>query len=105
MSAMPRLGRRICVIGNAGAGKTTVARALARRFGLRAIDRDALVWRAGWTALPREERPAAFEAATRIEGAGGWTYDGHLRASRAEEQLVLERAATRSCGSTCHDGR
>ncbi len=36
-----RAPRRIAVIGNAGAGKSTLARALAQHLGLRYIDRDA----------------------------------------------------------------
>lgn len=84
-------GHRICVIGNAGAGKSTLARALAVKFGLRFLDRDALVWRAGWVLTPRDERLEILDVATRD---GGWTYDGHLRADRADEQLVRERCDT-----------
>ncbi len=49
------------------------------------------MWGPGWTALPRAERPAAFDAATRD---GGWTYDGHLRRDRPDEQVVLSRCDT-----------
>jgi adenylate kinase family enzyme len=85
------VGQRICVIGNAGTGKSRVAQSLADRLGLRYIDRDRMVWGPGWTMLLREERVAVFEKHTR---ASGWTYDGHLRASRPEERLVLERCDT-----------
>jgi len=85
------VGERICVIGNAGAGKSTLARALAVRLGLRFLDRDALVWRPGWVLTARDERLAILDAATR---AGGWTYDGHLRSDHADEQLVRERCDT-----------
>ncbi len=85
------MGRRIRVIGNAGAGKSTLARAPAVRLGLRFLDRDALVWRPGWVLTARDERLEVLEAATRD---GGWTYDGHLRRDHADEQLVLERCDT-----------
>lgn len=89
MTAAPAFpGTHICVVGNAGSGKSHVARSLADCLGLRCIDRDALVWGPDWTPLPRSERLAAFDQATR---QGGWTYDGHLRATRPEEQLVLNR--------------
>src|SRR5690606_29290619 len=41
-------GRRICVVGTSGSGKTYVARELARRLSLTYICNDAIIWRAGW---------------------------------------------------------
>jgi adenylate kinase family enzyme len=87
----PFIGRRICVVGNAATGKTTLARALAGRLGLRYIDRDALVWGPGWTAMPRDELSEILDGETSRDG---WTYDGHLRGSRPYEQLVLARCDT-----------
>ena len=89
--ASGRVGRRICVIGNAGAGKSWLAETLAGRLELRYVQRDALVWRLGWTPVTGAERLAAFDTATLEDG---WTYDGHLRASRPEERLVRERCDT-----------
>jgi adenylate kinase family enzyme len=87
----PRIGRRICVIGNAATGKSTLARVLAERLGLRYIDRDALVWDTGWRKRPSGEICERVEAETR---ADGWTYDGHLRRRRPYEQVVLGRCDT-----------
>lgn len=84
------LGQRICVVGTSGAGKTYVARALAERLGLRYISSDALIWRADWEAVPRDEQYVAFDAAT---ADGGWTFDGNLGPS-PEDQLVLSRCDT-----------
>lgn len=88
MAARP--GRRVCVIGTSGSGKTYVAREVARRLGLRPIDADSLIWRANWEPVPRDEQYVAFDQAT-VEG--GWTFDGNLGAS-AEDQLVLSRCDT-----------
>ena len=81
--------RRICVIGNAASGKSYLAQELARRLHLRCIDFDSAVLRPNWERVPREERPAIFDQLT-VDG--GWTIDGHLRADRPEEQLILSRA-------------
>jgi adenylate kinase family enzyme len=81
------LGQRICVVGTSGAGKSYVARAIAGRLGLRYIESDALIWRAGWEQVPRDEQYLAFDAATR---ESGWTFDGNLGPS-PEDQLVLSR--------------
>lgn len=50
------LGQRICVVGTSGTGKTYVARAIAERLGLRYIETDALIWRADWEQVPRDEQ-------------------------------------------------
>lgn len=87
----PCIGRCICVVGNAATGKSTLARVLAQRLGLRYIDRDALVWDTGWKQRPRDELSARIEAETHEDG---WTYDGHLHRRRPYEQVVLSRCDT-----------
>jgi hypothetical protein len=47
--------RRIAVIGCGGAGKTTVARALAERYGLPLVQADPIVYANGHTARPESE--------------------------------------------------
>jgi adenylate kinase family enzyme len=73
---------RIVVIGTSGAGKTTLARVIARRLELPHIELDALNWQAGWRDLVRSD-PAEFArrvaAAIRIDG---WVADGNYAVVR-----------------------
>jgi adenylate kinase family enzyme len=86
------IGQRIAIIGSAGAGKSYLARELAKRLRFRYIDRDGLVVvGSNWERRPRAESLPIFDEATREPG---WTYDGNLRASREYEQLVLSRCDT-----------
>lgn len=47
--------KRVLIIGSGGAGKSTLAKALAERTGLPLIHLDRHYWRPGWTEPPREE--------------------------------------------------
>ncbi|HEY4684523.1 MAG TPA: adenylate kinase [Dehalococcoidia bacterium] len=95
MTSAPPPGRRICVIGTSGAGKTFVAEALAEKLGLTYICNDAVIWRPNWQPAPRDKVYGELEAATRAEG---WTFDGNLSSPdltrRPEDALVLERCDT-----------
>ena len=74
MSGAPR---RIAIIGNAGGGKSVLARALGHALALPVHAIDDVQWRPGWTPAP----PAAVAAAHAgwlaepgwvIDGWGGW---------------------------------
>ena len=73
---------RIVVIGTSGAGKTTLARTIARRSDLSHIELDALNWQPGWRDLVRSD-PAEFTrrvaAAMRVDG---WVADGNYAVVR-----------------------
>jgi adenylate kinase family enzyme len=45
---------RIVIIGNSGGGKSTLARKLAKRRGLRHVEIDRLLWQEGWTLTPTD---------------------------------------------------
>lgn len=90
MHHYPSFGRRICVVGTSGSGKTYVAEAIAHCLSVRYISNDALIWRANWKEVSRDDRYEAFEAATRD---GDWTFDGNLGPS-SEDELVLSRCDT-----------
>jgi adenylate kinase family enzyme len=82
--------RRVSVVGSgSGAGKTSFARALARRTGFPFIELDAIHWQQGnWVMPDREIFRARVEEATR---GAAWVVDGNYSASR---DLVWGRADT-----------
>jgi len=80
--------RRVWIKGASGAGKTTLAKEVARRLGLDHVELDALHHDAGWTAAP-----AALlqERVTRaLDDERGWVVDGNYDSKLGA--LVLERA-------------
>jgi len=84
------IGRRVCVIGTSGSGKTTVARAIAERCGYTYVDNDAIIWRANWQQTPSAESYAEKDLATRGDG---WVTDGNL-GNDPDDQLLLSRCDT-----------
>jgi adenylate kinase family enzyme len=87
---MPQM-QRINVKGTSGAGKTTVARAVADRLGLPYVELDELHHGPNWTEATAEELRAkvrAFMEAAR----GGWVVDGNYDAKLGD--LVLASADT-----------
>jgi adenylate kinase family enzyme len=70
--------RRVRVVGSSGAGKTTLARELAGRLGVRHVELDEVFWDANWTKRDREtarEGIRAFLASP--AGADGWVMCGN----------------------------
>jgi adenylate kinase family enzyme len=86
---------RIAVVGSTGSGKTTLARELAARFGLRHIEIDALLWEPNWTAASDEVLRARAKEAL---GEDGWVSDGNysklfdLTLARAQMLVWLDYA-------------
>src|SRR5262245_35322372 len=66
---------RISIVGPPGAGKTTLARALAERLGVQHLKTDAAYWRPGWRAAPTAEVRAWLEEACAAER---WVIDGNF---------------------------
>ena len=84
------VGPRVRVLGTAGSGKTTFARALATRLGVPHLELDRLHHRAGWVPAPLEEfraELAAFVAAA----PDGWVVDGNYQERAAG---LMEQADT-----------
>jgi adenylate kinase family enzyme len=78
----------VVVGGVSGAGKSTVARELARRLGAPYVELDALYHQPGWVPATDE----AFRVAAAAATAGDtWVADGNYSAVR---DLLWERATT-----------
>ena len=80
---------RIAVIGNAGGGKSTLARALARRHGLPYVEIDALLWRDGWQPAPVGEYELEH---ARLIGERRWIIDGLGRLESTAARLARASA-------------
>lgn len=78
--------RRILVTGNAGAGKTTLARRLGERLGREVVGLDRVVWRPGWRKPPREEVEAEL---AEIAARPAWVVDGVSRTLWQAADTVL----------------
>ena len=65
---------RILIVGNSGAGKSTMARALSEKTGLPVVHLDKLFWRENWQHIAREE----FDALLQQElEKSQWIIDGN----------------------------
>ena len=78
--------KRVIVIGSGGAGKSTLARAMGQRLGLRVVHLDAQFWQAGWVERDREDwlewqRNALLEPRWIMDGNYGGTLDVRLEAA------------------------
>jgi adenylate kinase family enzyme len=77
---------RIAVVGTAGAGKTTLAQAIAETLQIPHIELDALFWQPDWQPSETGEFWAKVAAATAGED---WIVDGNYLRARL---IVWERA-------------
>ena len=81
-------GKRIQVVGSAGAGKSTLGAALSACLGCPLVELDELYWQPGW----QPASPEAFRAAVAAALAGPrWVACGNYRVVR---DLVWGRADT-----------
>lgn len=80
--------RRVAVVGTPGAGKSTVASALARALGVPWVELDSLYHLPDWGKPDDDEFRAKVAAA--LEG-DGWVVDGNYHLAR---DLVWARADT-----------
>ena len=85
--------KRVMIVGQPGAGKSTLARQLGARTGLPVVHIDHIHWTPGWVEREREEKLAMMRAAERkeswiIEGGLSATWDTRL--ARADTVIVLD---------------
>jgi adenylate kinase family enzyme len=79
--------QRIVILGNAGAGKSTLARAIGARLGLSVVHLDRLFWSPGWV----EPDADTFRQQVREAVAGqAWVCEGNY--ARRTFDLRLPRA-------------
>jgi adenylate kinase family enzyme len=86
--------RRIAIIGNAGGGKSILARSIGTGLGLPVHSVDDVQWLPGWTPAPTAAVAAAHEAWLRgpewvIDGWGSWELIEE-RFSRADRIVVVD---------------
>jgi adenylate kinase family enzyme len=80
------------IIGNAGAGKSTLAKALAQKLRLPLYHLDKIFWLPGWKEISREDMTAAVN---KIISEDEWIIDGNYRrtivyrAERADTIIYL----------------
>ena len=85
--------QRLLVIGSPGAGKSTLARALAARTGLPLVHLDQLHWLPGWTERNRDESRAELAG---VLAQDRWIIDGNygsilaMRLARADTVVWLD---------------
>jgi adenylate kinase family enzyme len=85
---------RILIIGNAGGGKSVLARKVAARRGLPYHEIDAIVWKPGWEAYSQAEYEAAHarliaQESWVLDGLG-WTESLPQRFDRATEIILID---------------
>ncbi len=80
---------RIVVVGTSGAGKTTMARALAASLTIPHIELDAINWQAGWHDLTRHDPDEFIRRVAAATAAECWVVDGNYGPVR---DLVWRRA-------------
>src|SRR5947209_14117981 len=71
--------QRIVVSGSTGAGKTTLARAIARRLDIPHVEMDALFWEADWTPAPDD---VFFQRVRDATAGDAWVVDGNYTRAR-----------------------
>ncbi len=76
--------RRVFITGNAGSGKTTLAKLISNRLKRPLYSLDSIVWQSGWAITPREERNRLI---TGLIKEDSWVIEG-------VSTMVLEQATT-----------
>lgn len=74
MSPVPRF--RAAILGNAGSGKTTLARDLSVRHGAAVLDLDTIAWEPGKPAQPRASEEAVAAVRKFCAQHESWVVEG-----------------------------
>lgn len=98
--------KRILIFGNSGAGKTTLAKELQKKFKLEHLDLDTLAWSDASTPTRTPLDQSINEIDTFLENASGWVIEGcyadllEYVAKQANEILFLN-PAVETCIKNC----
>ncbi len=84
--SLVRCQLRIHITGNAGAGKTTLAKELASQLSLPVIHLDAIVWKPGWQKTRSNERDQAISTITK---KSNWLIEGVSEIVREKADIVV----------------
>lgn len=77
---------RIHITGNAGSGKTTLAKQISNRLGIPAFGLDAIVWQQGWHKTPTAERLLAEQ---KLVTSDRWVIEGVSATVREAASYVI----------------
>lgn len=84
-SVLPNM-QRILITGNAGSGKTSLAKAVAATLNLPYVGLDRVVWNPGWVSTPRHDREVRESAIARSQT---WVVDGVSITLLREAETVI----------------
>ena len=70
--------KKIILIGSGGAGKSTLAKHLGEKLGIKVFHLDALLWKPNWVGVPREEQIQVQNELVKNEQ---WIIDGNYGAT------------------------
>lgn len=65
--------KRVMIVGQPGAGKSTLAREIGVRTGLPVVHIDHIHWQSGWRERPREEKTRLCRE---VEARDTWVFEG-----------------------------
>lgn len=76
---------KILVSGNAGAGKSSLGKRLAKKHNLPLYGLDKIVWRPGWVKTPKDERDLMLRE---ILSKDSWVLEGITRDGLKEADII-----------------